>query len=171
MSETPTAHYPAGSEDMPWLCHWAPKHTTADLHMLAAEIVSTCPSLIPRCPMSSLVIVWSRQSFISSVSGSVGLGQIWAWTGLSGSLGTHYHLSVGPFSLTETGTAANNKHSLKSTSASLNKTAFLLYGAAEIKFIYMKVSLTMTHFISSVVDLNSINRMKIEMFYFCLTSV
>lgn len=34
---TRAAHYSAGSEDMPWLCHWTPQHAIADLHMLAAE--------------------------------------------------------------------------------------------------------------------------------------
>lgn len=97
LSGTWTAHYSAGSENMPCLCHWTPQRAIADLRTLAVQIVSTCPSLIPRCSMSSLVIVWSRQSFISSASGSVGLGQIWAWTGLSGSLETDYHLNVRPF--------------------------------------------------------------------------
>lgn len=37
------------------------QHAIADLHMLAAKIVSTCPPLIPRYSVSFLLIVWSRQ--------------------------------------------------------------------------------------------------------------
>lgn len=94
--------YSAVSEDMPWLCKRTPQHAIADLHMLAAGIVSTCPSHIPRCPVSSLVIVWSRQSFISSASGSVGLGQIWGWAALSGSLRTDYYFNITAFLVQET---------------------------------------------------------------------
>lgn len=56
-SITRAAHCLAVSEDMPWLCQQTPQHAIADLHMLAADIVSTCPSLIPRYPVSSAVIV------------------------------------------------------------------------------------------------------------------
>lgn len=50
-----------------------PQCAISDLHMLAVS--TRPPPYPPQCPVSSLVIVWSRQSFISSVSGSVGLGQ------------------------------------------------------------------------------------------------
>lgn len=80
---TRAAHSSVGCEDMPWLCLLSTEHHNMQLltcrRMLAAEIVSTCPSHIPRWPLSFLGLVRSRQSFISSVSGSLSSGQIWDW--------------------------------------------------------------------------------------------
>lgn len=93
---------------MPWFCHRTPQHAIADLHMLAVDIYR--PSFIPRCPVSSVVIVWSWPSFISLASGSVGLGEIWVWAALSGSLKTDYYLNITPFLAQNAQLYAYNRH-------------------------------------------------------------
>lgn len=143
-SITRATRYSAVSEDMPWLCQRTPQHATADLHMLAADIVSTFPSLIPRYPVSSAVIVWSRQSFISSASGSVGLRQIWVWAALSVSLRTDYYLNIMLFLAQKVQLYANNRQKNKKTiplqkMTCLDKQVVSLHGAAGITFICLKV--------------------------------
>lgn len=132
--------YSAVSEDMLWLCKRTPQHAIADLHMLAADIVSTCPSHIPRCPVSSLVIVWSRQSFISSASGSVGLGQIWEWEALSGSLRRDYYLNITAFLAQKLHLYMDNRQKKPLVKkACLDKSVVFVHRAAGIRFIYPEV--------------------------------
>lgn len=80
---TRAAHSSVGCEDTLWLCPLNTEHHNMQLlthrRMLAAEFVSMCPSHIPRWPLSFLGLVRSRQSFISSVSGSLNSGQIGNW--------------------------------------------------------------------------------------------
>lgn len=141
-SDTWAAGCSAGSEDMLWLCHRTPWNAIADQHTLAAEIVSTCPCLIPRWPVSSLDIVWSRQSFISSVFGSLGLGQTWDWGSPIWVTKNRPPPQRQAFSRTKIALlCANNRHLtifLLGWMTCLHKSWISFHGAAGIKCIYLE---------------------------------